>query len=73
MRFSFAELSMVSNREKQSTKAEADFKKVKKREDDGGKKRRWCWSYSREKRRKEIKRGKQEVLPERQALTLTWH
>lgn len=28
---------MVSNREKQSRKAEADFKKVKKREEDGGK------------------------------------
>lgn len=35
---SFAEPSMVSNREKQSRKAEADFNKVRKREDDGGRK-----------------------------------
>lgn len=35
--FSFAELSMVFNREKQSRKAGADFKNVKKREEDGGK------------------------------------
>lgn len=34
---SFAELSIVSNREKQSRKTEADIKKVQKREGDGGK------------------------------------